>query len=148
MYNETSVHWGTRQRINRRIVQVASLVLLAWLGSMRAHTQSLPRFVSGVPTLEGETGDYPVYLYAVGPRQTLSAERLIMDGHQGLFDVRDDQHGTMYILSTVDRLAVINEADPQTMQTIDISAIEGDNRCWGAVAGGLSTPAAVLCWPR
>ncbi len=118
-------------------VAAAPLILATALVAVLAAAQS-PKsnlyLLAGTP-LQNETDTYPVTLYAVGPEGHLDTVRQIFSKRQGLFDVRDDFEGRLYVMNqwqTV--LSVIHESDPERNDTVKSNFGGMYGSAWGLVA--------------
>ena len=122
----------------RRAVNLAALfVLIAGFVATLA-TAPIPKpslyLLAGTP-LQNEMDSYPVTLYTVGPEGRLRAVRQIFPKSQGLFDVRDDLEGRLYVMNESQNvLSVIHEGDPARDDTIKGNFGGMYPSSWGVVA--------------
>ncbi len=115
----------------------AALVLAAFL--MASLTTAQPPksnlyLLAGTP-LQNETDSYPVTLYAVGPNGRLETVRQIFSKKQGLFDVRGDLEGRLYVMNQWQNvLSVIHESNPEGVDTVKGNFGVMYETAWGIVA--------------
>jgi hypothetical protein len=124
--------------LDRAVNLAASIALIASLGTALAVAR-LPKpnlyLLAGTP-LQNETDSYPVTLYTVGPEGRLETVRQIFAKSQGLFDIREDLEGRLYILNQWQNLlSVIHESNPERVDTVKDSSFGSmSERAWGVVA--------------
>jgi hypothetical protein len=120
----------------------------------RAAAQTAPRLylLSGTPASALSVG-YPSVLYTLGSNQRLEALRTVCSG---LFDLRDDGAGTLYLINRGQtKLYLVHEDRPATPDEIDSPYLDIRGAAdsgwfnfyyagWGVVAGPQVAPSAVL----
>jgi hypothetical protein len=126
--------------------------LVAALASAQPSKQSL-YLLAGTP-LQNETDSYPVTLYSAGPEGHLVTVRQIFPKSQGLFDVRDDLEGRLYVMNEWQNvLSVIHEGDPKRADTVTGNFGGMYENAWGVVAPPGQVPSILYpewcndhCW--
>ena len=83
---------------------------------------------------------FPVTLYSVGADHRLVMVRQIMSQRQGLFDLRDDLHGLLYVKGGY--LSIIHEDDPEREDRMEVPS--SYYSAWGVAAGKAQPSVALL----
>lgn len=135
------------------------VILLAFGAGASSHggaqtglpaTPPLPAHVylvaATTPSGNGFSGPYPAALFGIGTDHKLRLVRRLFTVGQGLSEVADDFHGTLYLAGSAG-VSVVHESEPAREDFVPLAKpfAFDDGLCWGVVEGHGVPSSAEYC---
>lgn len=98
------------------------------------------------PSGNGFAGPYPASLFGIGSEHKLRLIRQLFTVGQGLSEVGDDLHGTIYLAGNAG-VSVVHESEPAQEDFVSLAKplAFDDGLCWGVVEGDGAPSSAEYC---